>query len=309
MKTDSLAVFNAEQTAGLLGFPELVSALANACTEYANGAIAAPERQVVPFPQGGVMLSMPATAHDIGIHKLVNVTPGNRGLGLPTIHGVVSVFDGKTGRELCVLDGPTVTARRTAAVSMLGLKTFLGSAPQHVALIGTGTQAHGHIEALAALYPGLRVTAMGTSQPKAQAFINTHRHLPLQLLSSTTLPDDVDAVITLTTSAIPVYQQPGQCGRLLIGVGAFKPELAEIGPTTLRTSRIFVDDPAGARHEAGDLIQAQVDWSGVMALAHALTHGAPLGEPIVFKTVGCAAWDLAAARCALNAIKVPGLNR
>ncbi|NYT63384.1 delta(1)-pyrroline-2-carboxylate reductase family protein [Alcaligenaceae bacterium] len=303
MKTDTVAIFNAEQTAGLLGFVELVSAIESACTEYTKGSIAAPERQVVPFPQGGVMLSMPATAHDIGIHKLVNVTPGNRALGLPTIHGVVSVFDGKTGQELCVLDGPTVTARRTAAVSMLGLKTFLPAAPTHVALIGTGTQALGHIEALAALYPGLRVTAVGTSLPKAQAFVDTHQHLPLQLLATTALPNDVDAVITLTTSSVPVYQQPARAGLLLIGVGAFKPELAEIGPSTLLASQIYVDDPAGARHEAGDLIQAKIDWSGVLPLSHALSHGAPFHQPIVFKTVGCAAWDLAAARCALAKIK------
>lgn len=303
MKAHSIAVFNAAQTAELLSFPDLVSAIAAACTEYANGAIAAPERQVVPFPQGGVMLSMPATAHDIGIHKLVNVVPGNRALGLPTIHGVVSVFDGKTGRELCVLDGPTVTARRTAAVTMLGLKTFLKAAPQHVALIGTGTQAVGHIQALAALYPGLRVTMVGTSQAKAQAFADTQQHLSLDIKAATATPDGIDAVITLTTSAIPVYTQAAKAGLLIIGVGAFKPELAEIGAATLLASRIYVDDPAGARHEAGDLIQAKVDWSGVQALSHALAHGATLDEPIVFKTVGCAAWDLAAARCALRKIK------
>jgi 1-piperideine-2-carboxylate/1-pyrroline-2-carboxylate reductase [NAD(P)H] len=303
MKAPSIAVFNAEQTALLLDFPGLVDAIATACADYASGAICAPERQVVPFPQGGVMLSMPATAHDIGIHKLVNVVPGNRELNLPTIHGVVSAFDGKTGRELCVLDGPTVTARRTAAVTMLGLKTFLRGKPEHVALIGVGTQAVGHVQALAAIYPGLRVTAIGTSLAKAQAFVEAHRHLPLELNAATVTPHDIDAVVTLTTSAVPVYTQAAKAGLLVIGVGAFKPELAEIGEATLQESSIYVDDVAGARHEAGDLIQANVDWSAVQPLSHALAHGAPLDKPIVFKTVGCAAWDLAAARCALQKIK------
>ncbi|HUG57408.1 MAG TPA: bifunctional Delta(1)-pyrroline-2-carboxylate/Delta(1)-piperideine-2-carboxylate reductase [Candidimonas sp.] len=303
MSAHSIAVFNAEQTAQLLDFRGLVNAIATACTEYANGAISAPERQVVPFPQGGVMLSMPATAHDIGIHKLVNVMPGNRALDLPTIHGVVSAFDGKTGRELCVLDGPTVTARRTAAVTMLGLKTFLKGDPRHVALIGVGTQAVGHVQALAALYPGLRVTAVGTSHAKAQAFVDAYQHLPLELTPATATPHDIDAVITLTTSAIPVYTQAAKAGLLVIGVGAFKPELAEIGAATLQGSCVYVDDPAGARHEAGDLIQADIDWSKVLPLSQALANGAPLDQPIVFKTVGCAAWDLAAARCALRKIK------
>src|SRR3546814_15958976 len=99
-----LSFFEASQTAGLLDFADLVDALAQAAVDYAAGNIQAPERQVVPFAQGGVMLSMPATAHDIGIHKLVNVAPANKTLGLPTINGVVSIYDGRTGPTLAVLD-------------------------------------------------------------------------------------------------------------------------------------------------------------------------------------------------------------
>jgi 1-piperideine-2-carboxylate/1-pyrroline-2-carboxylate reductase [NAD(P)H] len=307
MTTRSIRVFNAQQTAELLPFAELVTALASACTEYAEGAIRAPERQVVPFPSGGVMLSMPATANDIGIHKLVNVVPGNRASNLPTIHGVVSVYDGQTGRELFVLDGPTVTARRTAAVSMLGIRVFLPSRPERIALIGTGTQSVGHIQALAELYPGLHITVTGTSREKAQVFIKAQQGLPLQLEAAATPPDDVDAVITLTTSATPVYNKPARAGRLVIGVGAFKPELAEIGAATLKESCIYVDDPAGAQHEAGDLIQAHVDWSTVHSLSSALARGVELDRAIVFKTVGCAAWDLAAARCALQTASLRNL--
>lgn len=303
MPSSSVRVFNADQTAELLDFSHLVQALALATAEYAAGAIQAPERQVVPFPNGGVMLSMPATAHDIGIHKLVNVVPDNRVRHLPTINGVVSAYDGHTGQVLFVLDGPTVTARRTAAVSMLGLKTFLPSSPKRVALIGTGTQSVGHIMALASIYPGLQVSVIGTSQEKAQAFADAHRHLSLHIDATTAVPGDTDAIITLTTSAVPVYTQPAKAGVLVIGVGAFKPELAEIGADTLMGSQIYVDDPAGARHEAGDLIQANVDWTAVRSLADALTGNVPYEKPIVFKTVGCAAWDLAAARCAQGVIQ------
>ncbi|MFW7341619.1 bifunctional Delta(1)-pyrroline-2-carboxylate/Delta(1)-piperideine-2-carboxylate reductase [Pollutimonas sp. H1-120] len=295
-----LSVFDAAQTARLLDFADMVDALAKAAADYAAGGIHAPERQVVPFPQGGVMLSMPATAQDIGIHKLVNVVPGNKALGLPTINGVVSVYNSRTGQALAVLDGPTVTARRTAAVSMLGIRTFLARAPRCVALMGSGTQSAGHAQALAALYPGLRTVIIGSSLANAQAFVKAHRSLDLMLAAADSVPADADVVITLTTSAVPVYAQPAQAGRLLIGVGAFKPELAEIAPDTLHHSQVYVDDPAGARHEAGDLIQANLDWSRVGSLATALSQGAPLEKPIVFKTVGCAAWDLAAARCALQ---------
>ncbi len=296
-------VFTAGQTAGLLDFPGLVASLDQAVREHAAGAITAPERQVVPMPRGGVMLSMPAAATDICIHKLVNVVPGNRVRQLPTIHGVVAVYDGASGQALCILDGPTVTARRTAAVTMLGLATFLPGKPQCVALIGTGAQADGHVQALAALHPGLAVAVVGSSLDKARGFIDRHRQLPLDLTANAAVPDHAEAVITLTTSATPVYTEAARTGRLVIGVGAFKPELAEIAPSTLLASQVFVDDLEGARHEAGDLIQAGADWGQVRTLASALIAGARFDAPIVFKTVGCAAWDLAAARCVLPKIK------
>ncbi len=300
MNPSAVTVYNAKQTAELLSFPHLVKQLARACTELAAGQIHAPERQVVEFPQGGVMLSMPATATDIGIHKLVNVVPGNAARGLPTIHGVVAAYDGQTGRELFVLDGPTVTARRTAALSMLGLKVFLKAPPRHVTLIGYGTQAAGHLAALAALYPGLQVTVTGRSLDKAKAFVTAHNTLPLDLQAAERISDSADAVITLTTSDSPVYTLPAHEGRLIIGVGAFKPELVEISALTLSGSALYTDDLPGARHEAGDFIQANIAWDSVTPLATALSTPPNLDRPIVFKTVGCAAWDLAAGRCAFE---------
>lgn len=303
MSDTSLPTFGASRTAELLPFPILVETLRHAVADHARAAVLAPARQVVLFPQGGVMLSMPATAQDIGIHKLVNVVPSNKALKLPTIHGVVSAYDGATGRPLFVLDGPTVTARRTAAVSMLGIQTFRPT-PVSIALIGTGTQASGHVEALAALFPGVRTAVIGRDLTSADTFVERHKRHDLALFAARDVPADADVVITLTTSASPVYAEAAHHGRLVIGVGAYKPDLAEIAPLALSGSVIYVDDLAGAQHEAGDLIQAGVDWQRVKTLAQALTEPKPL-EPVVFKTVGCAAWDLAAARCALAALRSP----
>lgn len=289
--------YGASETASLLDFHGLLAALAQAAVEHAAGAITAPARQAVPYASGGTMLSMPATAHDIGIHKLVNVMPQNQAAGLPTIQGIVTTFDGQTGQTLFMLDGPTVTTRRTAAVSMLALRTFLPQPPTHIALLGTGSQADGHAQALAALYPGLHVTVVSRMQENATRFTERHAELALTWTPTTHLPDDVDALITLTTSLQALYDLPGQAARLLVGVGAFKPDMAEIGPRTLSSSQIYVDDLEGAQHEAGDLIQAQVDWASVCSLAQGLAQAPDLSKPIVFKSVGCAAWDLAAARC------------
>ncbi|MFX5793839.1 hypothetical protein ABTD98_22490, partial [Acinetobacter baumannii] len=61
-------------------------------------------------------------------------------------------FETDTGRRLALMDGPTVTARRTAAMSLLGIRTLLPRTPQSALLIGTGAQAAAHADALAEVF-------------------------------------------------------------------------------------------------------------------------------------------------------------
>ena len=305
----TMQFFDAEETSRLTPFASLVDALAQACAQAARGEIVAPARLVVPLNDGGIMLSMPAAARDLAIHKLVNVCPANRQRALPTIHGHLSVCDPDTGEALLALDGPTVTGRRTAAVTLLAMRTFLHAAPREILMIGTGTQAVHHAQALAAVYPETRLIVRGSAPERAHAFCADHgKAMSMRAHDGDVLADTVDVVITLTTSRVPVYDEPARPDRLVIGVGAFTPEMAEIGPRTIAGSVLYVDDHIGAPHEAGDFIQAGVDWGRVRPLAHALPVGSGTSAavrasvmpamPIVFKSVGCAAWDLAACRVA-----------
>jgi 1-piperideine-2-carboxylate/1-pyrroline-2-carboxylate reductase [NAD(P)H] len=300
--------FDAAATTRLIPYAALVDALKRATIDYAQQRIASPERLVVPLNEDGIMLSMPATAPDLAIHKLVNVCPGNGARGLPTIHGKVMGFDADTGETLFILDGPTVTGRRTAAISMLGVDTFAAGTPREFLLIGTGTQALNHLEAIGELFPDARVWVKGSAPARAEAFCAAHRDkardLQPLMQPGATIPDSVDVVIALTTSRQPVYDEAARAERLVIGVGAFTPAMVEIGARTLGGSALFVDDEAGARHEAGDFIQAGVDWTQVGGIAAVLDNPAllPQKKPVVFKSVGCAAWDLAACRVAREAL-------
>jgi len=297
-----LRICNAAQTAALIDFEALMKALAQAAAELDAGAIRSPERLVVPLT-GGVLLSMPATANDIAIHKLVNVVPGNAQQGLPTIHGIVTVCDAATGRPLVMLDGPEVTGRRTAAVSMLAVRRLLGRTPAEVLMIGTGAQARYHLALLGAVCPKSKIWVRGISAADTEAFCRAAGAVHSQVLPCPTgVPDAAEAVITLTTATEPVYDEAARAGRVVVGVGAFKPEMAEIGKTTLDGSALYADDPAGARHEAGDLLRAGIDWARVRSLGSLLANEPERGRPAVFKSVGTAAWDLAASRVALQAL-------
>lgn len=290
---------NALETQARLPFPELVDALQVAVLELAAGTIRCPERLAVPMTQGAMLLCMPAVAEDLAAHKLITVVPRNKALGLPTILGQLTILDGQSGCTRMTLDGATVTGRRTAAMSMLGLRALGPAQPRKVLVIGTGTQARCHVEALAALYPELQVGVRGRTAISAEHFRTHQAHLPISWVPADS-GQPWDAVITCTTSQTPVYAETAHPECLLIAVGAFRPEAAELTPEIIHASELFVDDPAGAKHEAGDLIQAGIDWETVKALAGILPRAEPSTRPRVFKTVGCAAWDLAAARVAIG---------
>ncbi|MFM0206717.1 delta(1)-pyrroline-2-carboxylate reductase family protein [Paraburkholderia sediminicola] len=311
MTRPTTQIFDAAATARLIPYTTLVDALKRASIDYAQQRIASPERLVVPLNEGGIMLSMPATAPDLAIHKLVNVCASNKPRGIPTIHGQVMAFDADTGETLFILDGPTVTGRRTAAMSMLGVHTFAPATPREFLLIGTGTQAVNHLEAIGELFPEARVWVKGSAPARAEAFCADHdahggkaRELRPLTDPNALTPDSIDVVIALTTSKQAVYDETARVDRLVIGVGAFTPAMVEIGARTIEGSALFVDDEAGARHEAGDFIQANVDWARVGGIATVLENATvlPSGKPVVFKSVGCAAWDLAACRVAREAL-------
>jgi 1-piperideine-2-carboxylate/1-pyrroline-2-carboxylate reductase [NAD(P)H] len=300
---------DAVRTAQHLPYRELVPAIARAARELADGLLQAPERLVTRIDDHSSLLCMPAVAADIGITKIVTVHAHNAAQGLPAIQGEVIVFDAASGRRLMLLDGPTVTSRRTAAVSLLAIETLATRAPASALIIGAGVQAAAHVDALVEYFGVRSFWIAGKDSAEARELCNRvrNRHAgvdPIPVVAATLEPAGfgTDVVIALTTSQTPVVPARLPESTLAIGVGAFRPDMAELPPELLRRRRIMVDYLPGARHEAGDLLQADVDWNQVSELAQALRGDiGQRGAAWVFKSVGHASWDLAAARVALAA--------
>jgi 1-piperideine-2-carboxylate/1-pyrroline-2-carboxylate reductase [NAD(P)H] len=298
---------DAAETLRALPFAQLVPGLARAARELAVGCLRAPERLVVPIEPEGTLLCMPAVAPDIGITKVVTVHASNRARGLAAIQGEVCVFEAVSGRRLILLDGPAVTARRTAAMSLLAIDTLSPRRPQSALLIGTGAQAHAHARALVDYFDVRRFWAAATSLPTAQSFADevaaACEAQVVPMVASDIPPEGVgaDVVIALTTSKTPVVPARLPVQTLAIGVGAFRPDMAELPAELLRARRVVVDFLEGARHEAGDLLQAGVSWDETLELRQLLDgDGASESRGFAFKSVGHASWDLAAARVALR---------
>lgn len=301
-------VFGAEETAARLPYPDLADAIREVALARSSGNAQAPPRIALPLPDGAVLLVMPASDGEVAITKLVTVHPQNPGRGLPTIQGEVVVMEAGTGTRLGLLDGATVTARRTAALSLLAARELAPRPESPLLVIGAGAQARSHLEAF---HEGLgvpKVFVTSRTRESAEALADHARKAGLEAVvvesPEQALPE-VGLIVTATTSREPVLPEAVREGTFVAAVGSFEPEAAELPPGLVSSSAVVVDTIEGAREEAGDLIRAEeagaFRWQDATALEDALReHERPEGT-VVFKSVGHALWDLAAARAAFFA--------
>lgn len=293
---------DAAATAIRLPYPALVRAIAQVLHDPVARV---PPRLVQALPGGGSLFVMPACDAEVAITKLITFTPANAGSGRPTIQGDVVVFDVRSGTRRLVLDGPTVTARRTAAVSVLAAQWLAPRTSGPLLIVGAGAQGQAHLEAFAASFPLREVLIHSRSEASAHVMASRARDSGLHA----SVVSDPDAalehcplVVTCTPAAGVVLRARPRADAFIAAVGAFTPQMIELAPEltqhVARTGRLVVDT-RDADHEAGDLLQAGIAVPQVPALRD-IDPAQPRRGPVLFKSCGWAGWDLAAARCALR---------
>ena len=304
-------VLGPAETAAALPYPTLLQELVRLLLDP---AVHVPARLVQPLPGSGSLFVMPAHDARIAITKLITFTPANAGSNRPTIQGDVIVTDVATGSRTLLLDGPTVTARRTAAVSALAAQRLAPRPQGPLLIVGAGVQGRAHLDAFSDCLGVSEVVIASRSPASAEALADHARSRGLRA-RTTTDPDaalaDCPLVVTCTpASGVALSALPGPA-HFIAAVGAFTPAMRELAPKlcrhVARTGRVVVDTPQ-ALHEAGDLLQVGLDVSTLESLADVVRIDAafdrPAAEtgPLLFKSCGWAGWDLAAARCALQTL-------
>jgi len=296
------SLLDAAATAARLPWQALVEQLR---AVLADPSVTVPERIVHPLAGGASLFVMPAADARVAITKLITFTPGNVGSGRATIQGDVVVFDVATGERRLVLDGPTITARRTAAVSVLAAQLLAPVTKGPLLVVGAGAQGRSHLEAFIDVLGVHEVRIASRSASSAQRLADHAAALG----AHARVVEDVDAavrdcplVVTCTPADGVVLRTLPRKDGFIAAVGAFTPKMVELAPEVCahcaHEGRVVVDTPDAA-HEAGDLIQAGLDAGSFPTLRDMLGARPPRTGPVLFKSCGWAGWDLAAARTAL----------
>lgn len=307
-----LPFLSADEIHRALDFRLLTNALANA---FRVGATV-PVRHVhtVNGVGDGTLLLMPAWCPDesIGI-KIVTVFPRNRAHGVPTVGALYILLDGATGHPVALLDGEAITLRRTGAASALAARYLARPDARTLLLVGTGGLAPYMALAHAANHRFDRVLVWGRDDRRAHALAAqlASAGLPAEPARDLDSAMAVADIVTCATTALApvVHGHQLRPGMHLDLVGAFTPQMRETDDACLARSSVFVDTMAGALKEAGDLVQpinagafsrdqVRAELADLVTGRHAGRQHA--NEITLFKSVGTALEDLAAARLAFD---------
>lgn len=298
-----MRVVDAAATEAALPWDRLIPALRDA---FIAGAEAPPRhRHALP---GGTLLLMPAWQADwLGV-KLVTVHPGNAPQGLPAVHSTYLLSDVRTGRPVALLDGDTLTERRTAAASALAASYLARPDASRLLLVGAGRVARLLAPAYAAVRTLTQVEVWSRTPARSDALAAELRAMGFKAVRADGLEAavgraDIVSCATLATEPLVrgAWLRPGAHLDL---IGAFTPAMREADAEAVARAAVFVDTEA-AMAEAGEL--AGVPASEVRGTLATLCRGGPArgsaGEVTLFKSVGAAIEDLAAAVLAWSGVR------
>lgn len=311
---------DASRTAKGLPFGQLVDALNAGFIEGCQAPIRHHHTMKRSHEPDATLLLMPAWSNPadaqqyLGI-KLVTVVPGNTARNLPGLVSTYVLYDGVTGEQLAIMDGNTITGRRTVATSALAARYLAREDASSLLVLGSGRVARLIPEAYSAVRPIKRVMVWDIQKVGAQKLVD---QLVSQGMDAVVVDDlatsvgcaDIVSAATLATEPLINGQwlSPGTHVDL---IGGFRPNMREADDEVMRRAAVYVDTDE-ALIEAGDLVQpirsGTIQADDVRATLAQLIRGEATGRSDLkqitcFKAVGSALADLIAARLVFSDLR------
>jgi alanine dehydrogenase len=309
----------------VLSMDDLIAAMETALDRFSAGAVRQPLRTVVEAGGHGFYGVMPAYLEEpaaLGT-KLVSVYHGNAARGLPSHLATIVLHDPDTGALLAVLDGRYITEARTAAVSAASVKHLARTDAHILAILGSGVQARSHADAITRAGRFDEIRIWGRSPERAAALaLELAPVLNGRVSAVPTVRHAVDGagvVALVTASREPVLRREWVgAGTHICAVGACRPDQREMETAVVKDARLFVDSRQGALAEAGDIVipiaEGAFDATHIAAELGDVFGGRAEGrrgpaEITIFKSLGMAVEDVAAARLAFERALERGIGR
>lgn len=298
----------------------VVDALANGFVDLAAGHAQTKPRTLLetgPAPHAQLLVSVASLDEQaVACVKITSLTPSNPDNGLPLLNGVVVVVDLGTGQVRALLDGAALTALRTGAVAGLATRLCRGGKPMDLAMIGCGTQARSLLTAMRLTAPIRRVRVWSRTRTRAKDFAawagRVHGDIDIEICDR--IDDAVrDASVVCTSTATDAGEPLVQAewvrpGSHINVIGGTHSDVLEIDPGVLVDGFVVVEERDAALADAGEVRSGFAAGSLRSDDLHelaTLVRGEvtpPAGATTVFRGVGMAIEDAAAAAAVVHAV-------
>ncbi|MDY0231756.1 MAG: hypothetical protein RBR88_04660 [Candidatus Saccharicenans sp.] len=299
----------------LLNMREAIELVEKGFLQLHQQKVEMPARSVLSGPfYDGSLLYMPVLIKDespLFVTKIITVYPRNQELfGQAALNGFLVLFDAKDGLPLAIMDASFLTAIRTGAAGGVALKYLARRESRVATLFGVGPQGRTQLEAACTVLNLEKCFVISNQDPREENFAQEMaERLGLNIIiteDKKTAIRSSDLIVAATTSRVPLFDGSWlRPGTHITAIGSFKPEVRELDSETIKRSKVFVDNLAAAREEAGDLIipiqEGIITWEKVAAEIGEVIAGDKKGrenpeEITVFKSVGLAVQDAIVAR-------------
>ena len=284
---------NEEQVRQHLRMADLIPAMEKALIDFSSGKVTQPVRSVIKVdPPGGFLGLMPAlTPRGLGL-KAVTFYPSNAERGIPTHMATIFLVDPETGTPLAIMDGRLITEMRTAAVSAASTKLLAAPKSKILAILGSGVQARSHLEALRLVRQFEEVRVWSPTREHAERFA---KEIGGKATSAKEAVRGADVIVTTTNSKTPVLKGAWlKAGSHVNAIGACRPDWRELDDEAM-SNVVFVDSREGAMKESGDVILSCAKIYAELGEALAGKIPTRANETTIFKSLGMAVEDIAAA--------------
>ena len=311
-----MIVLSQAEVRQLLDLDRLVDALAEAHADLTAGKTSMPPRIAALVPEREALLGvMPAYLPSAGLAcKLVTLFPQNR--DRETHQAAIVVFDPENGTPLALMDGTYVTATRTAAGSALATRLLAREDARVLALIGTGVQARTHARALPRVRPIEEIRVASRDPAKAAALAEELGPAARAVDSYEDAIRGADVVAATTHATEPVVRREWLDPGTHVNSVGLNPSGREVDEATVAEATLVVEsrDSALAPPPAGAPELVGIDPAHVHAELGELVSGVKPGrtsqdELTLYKSVGVAVQDAAAAALVLSAARERGIGR
>jgi ornithine cyclodeaminase/alanine dehydrogenase-like protein (mu-crystallin family) len=307
-----ILIVNQSEVRQLLPMAECIEVMAEALETLARGQAILPLRPVMWLPEKvGALGMMPAYMGNLQIMglKIVSVFPGNHGTEYDSHMGAVMIFETRHGQPLAIMDATEITAIRTAAVSGLATRLLAREDAGDLAILGSGTQARTHLEAMLLCRKIRRVRVWSRNPENGRQFAereSRHRGVHVEIMPTVlAAAQGADIICTTTSSSDPILLGKYlSAGTHINAVGSSVPFARELDTEAVLKARLFVDRRESTVNEAGDFLipkkEGAIGDNHIQGEIGEILSGRVKGrksqqEITLFKSLGLAVEDLASA--------------